>query len=73
MIAKKESGGLAEKLIVETCAKQGIEKDQLILHSDRAPVSPFVSVEVTPFPAEGGTAQRLTQRSKDQWGQSVTW
>jgi putative transposase len=35
MIAKKESGGLAEKLIVETCAKQGIEKDQLILHSDR--------------------------------------
>ena len=35
MIAKRESGELAEKLIAETCAKQGIEKDQLILHSDR--------------------------------------
>ena len=45
-----------------------------IHHSDRAPVSPFIfSGGDTPFPAEGGTAQRLTQRSKDQWGQSVTW
>jgi putative transposase len=35
MIATQESGELAEKLIGETCAKQGIEKDQLILHSDR--------------------------------------
>jgi putative transposase len=35
MIATRESGELAEKLIGETCAKQGIEKDQLILHSDR--------------------------------------
>ncbi len=35
MIAARESGELAEKLIGETCAKQGIEKDQLILHSDR--------------------------------------
>ena len=35
MIATEESGELAEKLIAETCAKQGIEKDQLILHSDR--------------------------------------
>jgi transposase InsO family protein len=44
-----------------------------IHHSDRAPVSPFIfSGGDTPFPAEGGTAQRLTQRSKDQWGQSVT-
>jgi transposase InsO family protein len=43
-------------------------------HSDRAPVSPFIfSGGDTPFPAEEGTAQRLTQRSKDQWGQSVTW
>ena len=44
-----------------------------IHHSDRAPVRPFIfSGGDTPFPAEGGTAQRLTQRSKDQWGQSVT-
>jgi len=35
MIAKGESGELAEKLISETCAKQSIEQDQLILHSDR--------------------------------------
>ena len=35
MIAAHESGELAEKLISETCAKQGIERDQLILHSDR--------------------------------------
>ncbi|MCP4536028.1 MAG: transposase family protein, partial [Chloroflexi bacterium] len=35
MIAAQESGELAEKLIGETCAKQEIEKDQLILHSDR--------------------------------------
>jgi transposase InsO family protein len=46
----------------------------LIHHSDRAPVSPYIfSGGDTPFPAEEGTAQRLTQRSKDQWGQSVTW
>jgi len=35
MIAKREAGELAEKLIAETCAKQGIERGQLILHSDR--------------------------------------
>jgi putative transposase len=35
MIATQESGELAGKLIGETCAKQGIEQDQLILHSDR--------------------------------------
>ena len=35
MIANREAGELAEKLIAETCAKQGIERDQLILHADR--------------------------------------
>jgi len=35
MIATQESGALAGKLIGETGAKQGIEQDQLILHSDR--------------------------------------
>jgi len=35
MIAKREAGELAEKVIAETCAKQEIEEDQLILHSDR--------------------------------------
>jgi putative transposase len=35
MIATRESGELAEKLIGETCAKQGVEKNQLTLHADR--------------------------------------
>lgn len=35
MLAEKESAGLAKRLIEETCFRQGIEKDQLILHSDR--------------------------------------
>jgi len=35
MMAKRELGELAEKLIAETCDKQEIERDQLILHSDR--------------------------------------
>jgi putative transposase len=35
MIAREESGELAETLIAETCVKEGIEKDQLILHADR--------------------------------------
>lgn len=35
MIAKREAGELAERLIGETCVKQEIERDQLVLHSDR--------------------------------------
>jgi putative transposase len=35
MIAEQESAALAERLIAETCAKQGIERDALTLHSDR--------------------------------------
>ena len=35
MIAHQESGELARQLIAETCAKQGIERDHLILHADR--------------------------------------
>ena len=35
MIAERELAGLAEQLIAETCAKQGIPRDQLVLHSDR--------------------------------------
>jgi putative transposase len=35
MIAERESAELAEQLIAETCAKQGIARDQLVLHSDR--------------------------------------
>ena len=35
MVAERESAQLAEQLIAETCAKQGIARDQLMLHSDR--------------------------------------
>jgi putative transposase len=35
MIADRESAQLAEQLIAETCAKEEIEADQLVLHSDR--------------------------------------
>lgn len=35
MIAERELARLAEQLIAETCAKQGILPEQLILHSDR--------------------------------------
>jgi putative transposase len=35
LIAERESASLAEQLIGETCAKQGIEPDQLTLHADR--------------------------------------
>lgn len=35
MVASRESGPLAEVLIKQTCAKQGIGRDQLTLHADR--------------------------------------
>jgi putative transposase len=35
MVAARESAALAEKLIAETCAKQGITRGQLSLHADR--------------------------------------
>jgi putative transposase len=35
MIAHRESSTLAERLIDETCAKQGIQRGQLTIHADR--------------------------------------
>lgn len=35
MVASRESAGLAEVLIRQTCAKQGIARDQLTIHADR--------------------------------------
>ncbi len=37
MIAQRELGALAKRLIQDTCEKQNIEPDQLIIHSDRGP------------------------------------
>ncbi|MCP3869480.1 MAG: IS3 family transposase [Gammaproteobacteria bacterium] len=35
MVASRESASLAERLIMETCEKQGITKEQLTIHADR--------------------------------------
>ena len=35
MIAHRESAALAERLISETCERQGIQREQLTLHADR--------------------------------------
>ena len=35
MVASRESASLAERLIMETCEKQDIARDQLTLHADR--------------------------------------
>jgi len=35
MVATRESAALAERLIAETCARQGIEAGQLTIHADR--------------------------------------
>jgi len=37
MVARRELAALAKKLIEECCIKQGIQRDQLIIHSDRGP------------------------------------
>jgi len=37
MVAEREAASLAEKLIAQTCVKQGIEPSQLTLHADRGP------------------------------------
>jgi putative transposase len=37
MVASRESALLAEKLIHETCQKQGIQPGQLMIHADRGP------------------------------------
>ena len=37
MIAQRELGALAKRLIQDTCEKQDIKPDQLIIHSDRGP------------------------------------
>lgn len=40
MLARTESGRLAEALLAEATAKQGIARDQLTIHSDRG--SPMI-------------------------------
>jgi len=37
LVACRESATLAQRLIAETCARQGIAEDQLTIHADRGP------------------------------------
>jgi putative transposase len=55
MIAERELARLAEQLIAETCAKQGIARDQLVLHSDRG--SPMRSKTVAQLLFDLGVAK----------------
>jgi putative transposase len=55
MVATRESAALAEKLISETCAKQGITRGQLSLHADRG--SSMTSKPVALLLADLGVTQ----------------
>lgn len=46
MVAERESAELAEQLIAETCAKQGIKPDQLTIHADRGSSTPALAPQV---------------------------
>jgi putative transposase len=52
MIAEAENAGLAERLIEQSCSKQGVAPEQLTLHSDRG--APMISKTVAQLLAELG-------------------
>ena len=55
MVAARESAALAEKLIADTCAKQGIGRAQLTIHADRG--SSMTSKPVALLLADLGVTQ----------------
>jgi putative transposase len=55
LIAEVESAALAEQLIAETCAKQGVQRAQLTLHADRG--SPMIAKTVAILLADLGVAK----------------
>ena len=55
MVATRETAVLAEKLIAETCAKQGITRGQLTIHADRG--SSMTSKPVALLLADLGVTQ----------------
>lgn len=59
MVAERESGTLAKRLIEETCEKEGVEPDQLTLHSDRGPS--MTSQTVTKLHAQLGLTKSLSR------------
>ena len=55
MIAEVESAELAEQLIAETCAKQGVQRAQLTIHADNG--SPMIAKTVAILLADLGVAK----------------
>ncbi len=52
LLAQQENAGLAQRLIRETCLKQGVEPGQLILHADRG--APMTSKTLAQLVADLG-------------------
>lgn len=59
MIATKENGTLAKEFISETCARQEISPDNLVIHSDRG--SPMTSKAVAFLMADLGVTKSLSR------------
>jgi putative transposase len=55
LIAEVESAELAEQLIAETCAKQGVQRAQLTIHADNG--SPMIAKSVAILLADLGVAK----------------
>jgi putative transposase len=55
MIAEVEAAELAEQLIVETCAKQGVQREPLTIHADNG--SPMIAKSVALLMADLGVVK----------------
>lgn len=55
LLAKQESAALAKELVKQTCIKQGIQTDQLILHADRG--SPMTAKSLAMLLADLGVTK----------------
>jgi putative transposase len=59
MVARRETAELASDLIGETCMRQGIDKDELTIHSDRGPA--MTSKTVALLMADLGVTKSLNR------------
>lgn len=59
MVATRETAGLARALISETCSRQGIDQEELIIHSDRG--SPMTSKAVAMLMSDLGITKSLSR------------
>ena len=59
MVASRESAVLAKQLLLESCQKQGIQMDQLTIHSDRGPA--MTSKPVALLLADLGVTRSLSR------------